>query len=69
MLKLQLFICFLLTNVLMFSQQNQLKALVGGTLIDGFGSNPIKNSVILIDGERITAVGTVETLPVLIMLK
>ena len=64
MLKLQLFICFLLTNVLMFSQQNQLKALVGGTLIDGFGSNPIKNSVILIDGERITAVGTVETLPV-----
>ena len=39
-------------------------ALVGGTLIDGFGGPPIRNSVILIDGERITRVGTVQTLPV-----
>ncbi|HLF65309.1 MAG TPA: amidohydrolase family protein [Saprospiraceae bacterium] len=37
--------------------QGQIKALVGGTLIDGFGGTPIQNSVILIDGERITAVG------------
>jgi imidazolonepropionase-like amidohydrolase len=36
---------------------SRLKALVGGTLIDGFGGRPIRNSVILIDGERITAVG------------
>jgi imidazolonepropionase-like amidohydrolase len=35
----------------------QLKALVGGTLIDGFGGRPIYNSVILIEGERIKAVG------------
>ncbi|WP_243396916.1 amidohydrolase family protein [Flagellimonas pacifica] len=48
----------------MFSQESQLKALVGGTLIDGFGSDPIKNSVILIEGERIKAIGTIETLPV-----
>lgn len=34
-------------------------ALVGGTLIDGNGGPPVRNSVILIDGERITAVGTV----------
>ena len=34
-------------------------ALVGGTLIDGTGGRPIRNSVVLIDGERITAVGTV----------
>ena len=27
------------------------KALVGGTLIDGFGGEPIRNSVILIEGE------------------
>ena len=33
------------------------KALVGGTLIDGFGGHPIRNSVVLIEGERITAVG------------
>lgn len=47
-----------------FSQQSNLKALVGGTLIDGFGSDPIKNSVIIIEGERIKAVGTVNTLPI-----
>ncbi len=35
----------------------RIKALVGGTLIDGFGGRPVRNSVILIDGERITAVG------------
>lgn len=39
-------------------------ALVGGTLIDGFGGTPIRNSVILLRGERITAVGTVGTLDV-----
>jgi imidazolonepropionase-like amidohydrolase len=35
----------------------QKKALVGGTLIDGFGGHPIYNSVILIEGEKITKVG------------
>lgn len=39
-------------------------ALVGGTLIDGFGGPPIRNSVILIEGERITRVGTVKSLPI-----
>ena len=33
------------------------KALVGGTLIDGTGQEPLTNAVLLIDGERITAVG------------
>ncbi|WP_377767810.1 amidohydrolase family protein [Croceitalea marina] len=41
-----------------------MKALVGGTLIDGYGSDPIKNSVILIEGERIKQVGTIETLSI-----
>lgn len=40
------------------------KALVGGRLIDGYGGRPIANSVILIDADVITAVGTVATLPV-----
>ena len=35
----------------------QLKALVGGTLIDGFGGNPIYNSVIIIKDEKIIKVG------------
>ena len=37
----------------------QVKALVGGTLIDGFGGKPLQNSVIIIEGERIKAVGQV----------
>ena len=44
--------------------QPKVKALVGGTLIDGFSSTPIQNSVIIIEGERIKAVGTVKTLPI-----
>ncbi|MEL6301478.1 MAG: amidohydrolase family protein [Pseudomonadota bacterium] len=39
-------------------------ALVGGRLIDGYGHAPIADSVILVDGERIAKVGTVETLPI-----
>jgi imidazolonepropionase-like amidohydrolase len=34
-----------------------LTAIVGGTVIDGNGGPPIADAVILIDGERITAVG------------
>jgi len=37
----------------------QMKALVGGTLIDGFGSTPLQNSIILIEGKRIVAIGQV----------
>ncbi len=40
------------------------KVLVGGTLIDGFGGRPIRNSVIVVEGERIKAVGQVGTLAV-----
>ncbi|MBA3273884.1 MAG: amidohydrolase family protein [Chthoniobacterales bacterium] len=39
-------------------------ALVGGRLINGFGGPPLANSVVLIDGERITAVGTVGKLDI-----
>ncbi|XVJ66149.1 MAG: amidohydrolase family protein [Lacibacter sp.] len=46
------------------SSTAQKKALVGGTLIDGFGGDPLRNSVILISGNKIEKVGTVETLPV-----
>src|SRR5687767_173021 len=41
------------------AQSKGVKALVGGTLIDGYGSKPIRNSVVIIDGERIKAVGQV----------
>ena len=46
---------------LAFAEQ---KALVGGTLINGLGSTPIYNSVILIKDDTITEVGTVESLAI-----
>lgn len=48
---------FALLPAMSLAQQGNLKALVGGTLIDGFGGKPIHNSVIIIEGERIKAVG------------
>ncbi len=46
------------------SQAQNVKVLVGGTLIDGYGSKPIRNSVIIIEGERIKAVGQVGSLTI-----
>ena len=46
-----LFFCNLLLS--------QKVALVGGTLIDGYGNTPIYDSVILINGETITDIGTI----------
>jgi imidazolonepropionase-like amidohydrolase len=40
------------------------KALVGGTLINGLGSTPIQDSVILINGGTVEKVGTVDSLAV-----
>ena len=39
-------------------------ALVGGMLIDGTGAAPVRDSVVLIRGERIERVGTVDSLPI-----
>lgn len=46
------------------SSAANLKALVGGRLIDGWGGPPVNDSVVLIEGDRIKAVGTSATLPV-----
>jgi imidazolonepropionase-like amidohydrolase len=46
------------------AQTRPVKALVGGTLIDGYAGVPIQNSVVLVDGERIIAVGQVGRLAV-----
>jgi len=47
-----------------FAANSQVKALVGGTLIDGFGGKPIQNSVVIIEGDRVKAVGTVGQLAI-----
>lgn len=54
----------LLFTIVVSSQVNKVKALVGGTLIDGFGSTPIKNSVVIIEGEKIKTIGTVDTIEI-----
>jgi imidazolonepropionase-like amidohydrolase len=61
MKKLTSVLLFIFLATLSFTQK---KALVGGTLIDGFGGEPIQNSVILIEGDKIMKVGTIGTLPV-----
>jgi imidazolonepropionase-like amidohydrolase len=53
-MKFILQLLFLITPLLLSAQT---KALVGGTLIDGFGGKPIHNSVIIIEDDEITHVG------------
>lgn len=55
MKKFLFLLCFLSSLVL----HAQIKALVGGTLIDGYGGEPLKNSVVLIEGKKIKTVGQV----------
>ncbi len=54
-----------LAHLNFFSNSNdKVKVLVGGTLIDGFGSFPIKNSVIVIEGDKIKEVGSVGSIEI-----
>src|SRR5262249_61673713 len=50
--------------IILASAQARPIALVGGRLIDGFGGHPLANSVIIIENERVTKVGTVGALDV-----
>ncbi|TFG76324.1 MAG: Xaa-Pro dipeptidase [Flavobacteriales bacterium] len=64
-MKLKILTIMAIGSVIMgFGQNKDIKALVGGTLIDGFGSDPIKNSVVIIEGEKIKSVGTIENTPI-----
>ena len=54
----------LLAGLALPAGAQERKALVGGTLINGLGGQPVQDSVILVEGDTITAVGTVDTLPV-----
>ncbi len=42
----------------------QTKAFVGGTLIDGFGGKPLQNSVIIVEGARVKAIGQVGSIDI-----
>lgn len=52
-----------LASCLCLAQQGKI-ALVGGLLIDGTGAEPLRNSIVLVNGDRIEAVGTIGRLPV-----
>jgi imidazolonepropionase-like amidohydrolase len=57
----------LLLSMLPFAfagQAQKLKALVGGTMVDGYGGKPLRNSIIVVEGERIRAIGQVGSMAV-----
>jgi imidazolonepropionase-like amidohydrolase len=54
---MKVFMIWLFSFAMPLLATSQVKALVGGTLIDGFGGVPIQNSVIIIEGEKIKKVG------------
>lgn len=56
-MKINFLLACCLHSFILFAQNK--KALVGGTLIDGFGGEPIRNSVIIIEGSKIIKVGQV----------
>ena len=60
MKRLLIFVC----AIIHMTSFAQVKALVGGTLIDGFGGRPLQNSVIIIEGERIKSIGQVGRLEI-----
>lgn len=53
-----------LFSCLCLAQQSDGIALVGGLLIDGTGGEPVSDSIVLIQGDRIQAVGTIGRLPI-----
>lgn len=58
-------LAFVLLFFISISVQSQnIKALVGGTMIDGFGGPPLRNSVIIIENDRIKEIGQVGTLAI-----
>lgn len=65
MKKYRFFLCLIISlsnSAALFADRGT--ALVGGTLINGLGSTPIQNSVILVKDGQVEQVGTVDTLAV-----
>ena len=63
-MKKPLSLIFFLAASSCFTHAQNIKALVGGTLIDGFGGTPVRNSVIIVEGEKIKQVGEVGKLQI-----
>ncbi|HKF58752.1 MAG TPA: amidohydrolase family protein [Blastocatellia bacterium] len=57
-------VCGLTANPQATRSEGALKVLVGGTLVDGYSNRPLRNSMIIIEGERIKTVGQVGSLEI-----
>jgi imidazolonepropionase-like amidohydrolase len=55
----KLFLISIFLVLILPLQAQNIKVLKGGTLIDGFGGPPILNSVVIIEGKKIKAVGRI----------
>jgi imidazolonepropionase-like amidohydrolase len=51
-------VLIILVGTLQSKAQNQTLVIEGGTLIDGTGANPVKDAVVVIEGNRFKTVGT-----------
>ena len=59
------FACLLFVSVFIQAAESvQTTAIVGGTVVDLYGKSPIKNAVVLVDNERITAIGTADNVEI-----
>jgi imidazolonepropionase-like amidohydrolase len=57
-------VCGLTANPQVTRSEGPLKVLVGGTLVDGYNNRPLRNSIIIVEGERIKAVGQIGSLEI-----
>jgi imidazolonepropionase-like amidohydrolase len=55
-----LLLCVFICTSVYAAETSAMTALVGGTVVDLNGDAPIQNAVILVDGERITAIGSAD---------
>ena len=53
------FLLLFAASTTLYAQLTGTYAITGGTLIDGYGGPPIRDSVIVVNGERIVAAGAV----------
>lgn len=63
-MKNRLLCLFLFLSPFLFAQEKNIKAFVGGTLLDGYGGTPIQNSVIIVEGEFIKSIGHIGNLAI-----
>ena len=57
-------LCLVLVTIQAAADETPTLAIAGGQLVDGYGGQPVHNAVVLVAGERISAVGNVDTVTI-----